>query len=59
MLKSIRTLGFKPLAGVLLVLFALLAAALSMAACGDDSQTVREANQTPAVSTSDRYPNRP
>ena len=51
-LKSIRTLRFKPLAGVLLVPFALLAAALSMAACADDAQTVREANQTPAVSTS-------
>ena len=52
MLKSIRTLQFKPLAGAPHVLFALLAAALSMAACVDDAQTVRESNQTPAVSTS-------
>ncbi len=50
-MKSIRTLRFKPLAGVPLVLFALLAITLSMAACEDDAQTVREANQTPAVST--------
>ena len=50
-LKSIRTLRFKPLACVSLVLFALLAITLSMAACEDDAQTVREANQTPAVPT--------
>ncbi len=31
---------------------ALLVTALSMAACGDDAQSVREANQTPALSTS-------
>ncbi len=51
-LKSIRTSRFKPLAGALLVLFALLAITLSVAACENDAQNVRDANQTPAVSTS-------
>ena len=36
--------------GVMLII-TLLSMALSMAACGDDAQTVREANQTPAVAT--------
>ena len=38
-----------PLAGAML-LVALLAITLSMAACGDDAQSVREANETAAVS---------
>ena len=43
---SRRTLG----AGAMFFI-ALLSIALSMAACGNDAQTVREANQTPVIST--------
>ncbi len=55
-LKSIRTLRCRPLAGVLPVLLALLAIALSTAACEDDAASVREANQTPAAPTATATP---